>query len=61
MDREAQEEIARRLTAAKSELSRAASELTASAAREILSGEITGEDRQRLLAESVEKMKAAAR
>lgn len=56
--RQAQEEIDRRLLAAKAELRQAASQLTGSAAGEMLSREITAEDRQRLLFESVERMKA---
>ncbi len=54
-----QEEIARRLAAAKEELRQVAADLTASAGTEIVSREITAEDRHRLLSESVEKMKAA--
>lgn len=57
--RDAQEEIERRLEAAREELRRAAADLTASAAEGILSRELTDADRRRLLAESVEKMKAA--
>lgn len=56
--RDAQEEIERRLAAAREELQRAAADLTASAAEGILSREITDADRERLLTESVEKMKA---
>jgi F-type H+-transporting ATPase subunit b len=48
------EEIERRLVLAKEELRRTASELTASTARELVSGQITGDDRRRLLEESVE-------
>jgi F-type H+-transporting ATPase subunit b len=53
------EEIERHLTAAKAELQRAASDLTAAAATDILSRELTADDRRRLLTESVERMKAA--
>lgn len=51
--REAEEEIARRLAFATDQLRRAAADLTASAALEKLSAEITPEDRRRLLQESV--------
>jgi F-type H+-transporting ATPase subunit b len=51
--REAEEEIARRLAFATEELRRAAADLTAAAAMERLSTEITPEDRKRLLDESV--------
>jgi len=54
--REAEEEIGRRLAAAKQELRRVASDLTASAARELLAGEINEEDRRRLLEESVARL-----
>ncbi len=54
--REAEEEIGRRLDAAKDELRRVAADLTASSARELVATEITEEDRQRLLEESVERM-----
>ena len=57
--KESQEEIARRLAAAKDELRKAAADLTATAATEIVSREITDADRQRLLSESVQKMKSA--
>ncbi len=56
--RDAMEEIERRLLAAKDELRRSAAELTAAAARELVSREITPEDRERLLTESVSRMKA---
>jgi F-type H+-transporting ATPase subunit b len=51
--REAQEEIARRLAFATEELRRTAADLTAAAAIEKVSAEITEEDRRRLLADSV--------
>lgn len=51
--REAEEEIARRLAFATEELRRAAADLTAAAAIERLSSEITPEDRRRLLEDSV--------
>lgn len=57
--RETREEIERRVAAAREDLQRAAADLTASTAEAILAREITDADRQRLLAESVEKMKAA--
>ena len=57
--RDSQEEIGRRLAAAKEELRKAAADLTAAAATEVVSREITEEDRRRLLSESVQKMKAA--
>ncbi len=49
-------EIARRLTAAKDELRQTAAELTAAAARELVAGQITAEDRRRLLDESVSRL-----
>jgi ATP synthase F0 subunit b len=54
--REAEEEIARRLAFATEELRRAAADLTAAAALERLSAEITPEDRRRLLEESVGRL-----
>lgn len=51
--REAEEEIARRLAFATEELRRTAADLTAAAAIERVSAEITEDDRRRLLAESV--------
>ncbi len=51
------EEIARRLSAAKAELREAAAGLTASTAAQILSREITDEDRRRLLTDSVSRLK----
>jgi F-type H+-transporting ATPase subunit b len=57
--RETKEEIERRMAAAREDLRRAAADLTASAAEGILSREINDSDRQRLLSESVEKLKAS--
>lgn len=57
--RDSGEEIERRLAAAKAELRRAAADQTAAAASTILSKEITQDDRQRLLAESMARMKEA--
>lgn len=51
--REAEQEIARRLAFAKEELKRAAADLTAAAAIERLSAEITEDDRRRLLGDAV--------
>lgn len=54
--RDAEAEIERRLAAAKDELRRTAADLTASAARELVAGQITPEDRRRLLDESIGKV-----
>ena len=54
--RGAAEEIDRRLASAKQELARAASDLAADRAKEILSRSITDEDRKRLIEESVLKI-----
>jgi F-type H+-transporting ATPase subunit b len=54
--REAEQEIERRLVAAKKELRRAAADLTAAVARQLLAGEITEKDRQRLLEESLRQL-----
>jgi F-type H+-transporting ATPase subunit b len=54
--REAEAEIGRRLGAAKLELKRTAADLTASIARELLSTQITDDDRRRLLEESVTRL-----
>jgi F-type H+-transporting ATPase subunit b len=54
--REAEAEIGRRLTAAKLELQKTAADLTASTARELLSAQITDDDRRRLLEESVTRL-----
>jgi F-type H+-transporting ATPase subunit b len=52
-------EIERRLAAAKAELRQAAAGLTATSATDILSREITEEDRRRLLEDSVSRLKEA--
>ena len=57
--REAKEEIERHMAAAREDLRRAAADLTASTAEGILSREIGDADRQRLLTESVETLKAS--
>ena len=57
--KDAGEEIERRLSAAKAELRQAAADQTASGASNILSREITQDDRQRLLTESMARMKEA--
>jgi F-type H+-transporting ATPase subunit b len=54
--REAEQEIGRHLAAAKLELRRTAADLTAGAAREMLSAQITEEDRRRLLEEGVSQL-----
>lgn len=54
--REAVEEIERRLAAARDELRHAASDLVASSARQIVTREITQDDRRRLLEESVARL-----
>jgi F-type H+-transporting ATPase subunit b len=54
--REAEAEIGRRLAAAKLELKRTAADLTASTARELLSAQITDDDRRRLFEESVTRL-----
>lgn len=51
--RDAEQDIERRLTAAKAQLRRAAADLTAAAARDLLAGEMTEADRRRLLDESL--------
>lgn len=55
--REAEAEIGRRLAAAKLELKRTAADLTASTARDLLSSQITDDDRRRLLEESVTRLR----
>jgi F0F1-type ATP synthase membrane subunit b/b' len=57
--KDAGEEIERRLAEAKAELRRTAADLTAAAATETLAREITPADRERLLAESVAKLRDA--
>ena len=58
--REASEEIERRLAAAFADLRRTAAALTASTATELLAREITPEDRERLLADSVSRMEKSS-
>lgn len=55
--KDAAEEIERHLNAAKAQLRQTAADLTAATATDILAKEITAEDRQRLLTESVVRMK----
>ena len=57
--KDSEEEIARRVAAAKAELQRVAASLLATTAREIVVREINEEDRKRLLADSVERLKEA--
>jgi F0F1-type ATP synthase membrane subunit b/b' len=57
--KESEDEIERRIAAAKEELRLTAAGLMASAARDIVSREITEEDRRRLLSESVSRLKEA--
>ena len=59
--KDATEEIERRIAAARVELRQAAADLTAGAATEILSREITPADRERLLADSVSRLRDAPR
>ena len=59
--RDAEEEIERRLAAAKEDLRQTAADLTASAARDIVAAQITPEDRRRLLDESLAQMTAEER
>jgi F-type H+-transporting ATPase subunit b len=59
--KDAAEEIERRVSAARSELHRAAADLTAAAATELLSREITPADRERLIADSVSRLRDAPR
>jgi F0F1-type ATP synthase membrane subunit b/b' len=54
--RESEQEIGRHLAAARLELRRTAADLTAAAAREALSAQITDEDRRRLLQEGVSQL-----
>ena len=60
-NREAQDEIARRLSEAKAELRRSAAALTAERAAEILKHEINAEDRRRLIDDGVNRLKQAPR
>jgi F0F1-type ATP synthase membrane subunit b/b' len=57
--KDSEEEIARRVAAAKVELQQVAAGLMATTAREIVAREINDEDRRRLLADSVERLKEA--
>ena len=54
--KEAEQEISRRLAAAKQELRQTAAALTAGVARDVLSAQITDDDRRRLLDESVARL-----
>ena len=56
--REASEEIERRLAGAKLELRQTAADLTASSAVDLVSREVTEEDRHRLVLESASRVKA---
>jgi F-type H+-transporting ATPase subunit b len=58
---QAAEEIERLVVAARDELKRTAADVTGAAAAEILSREITPQDRERLLADSVERLKSGTR
>ncbi len=58
---DAADEIDRRVAAAREELRRAAADAAGSAASEILSREITPADRERLLADSVARLKGSGR
>lgn len=57
--REAEEEIERRVSAAKAQLRQEAASLMASAAKDIVTREITEEDRRRLLTEGLSQLKEA--
>ena len=57
----AEEEIDRRVVAARDELRRAAADVAGNAAAEILTREITSADRERLLADGVSRLKEGAR
>ena len=54
--KEAEQEISRRLAAAKQELRKTAADLTAGVAHDVLAAQITGDDRRRLLDESVKRL-----
>ena len=58
--RNAADEIERRLAAAKKDLARAAADLAADRARDVIAGAITDEDRRRLLDESVQNVAVEA-
>jgi F-type H+-transporting ATPase subunit b len=55
--KDAEEQIGRRLAAAREELRRTAADLTASAATHLLAREITEEDRRRLVADGVSRLR----
>lgn len=57
---DAEQEIERRLEAAKADLRRAAADLTAAAARELVAAQTTEEDRRRLLDESLGRLSQRA-
>ena len=59
--KEAEQEIGRRLAAAKQELRKTAADLTAGAARDLLTAQITDDDRRRLLDESVTRLASEER
>ena len=59
--KEAEQEISRRLAAAKQELRKTAADLTAGVARDLLSAQITDDDRRRLLDESVARLASEER
>lgn len=59
--KEAEDEIGRRLAAAKQELRKTAADLTAGVARDVLSAQITDDDRRRLLDESVSRLASEER
>lgn len=59
--KEAEQEIGRRLAAAKQELRKTAADLTAGVAREVLTSQITDDDRRRLLDESVVRLASEER
>jgi F-type H+-transporting ATPase subunit b len=54
--KEAEQELSRRLAAAKQELRKTAADLTAGVARDLLAAQITDDDRRRLLDESVARL-----
>ena len=59
--KEAEQEISRRLAAAKQELRETAADLTAGVARDVVAAQITDEDRRRLLDESVARLASEER
>lgn len=54
--KEAEQEISRRLASAKQELRKTAAELTAGVAHDVITTQITDDDRRRLLDESVDRL-----